>query len=188
LSSVQEVMTREVVTIESSKTILDAATIMTEKKVGGLVVVRDGDIVGIITERDILRRVVARRYDPEQVRIREVMSTPVISVTPDGPVSDAAKKMIENRIRRLPVIEGPKLVGIITSTDLARHLGEKKKVLDCVISLKATRKVEEDQASCYLYKPDPYLTAIHLRRVCGACFWYLYGRCTREISRLIKHL
>jgi len=180
-------MTREVVTVESSKTIFDAANIMTEKKVGGLVVVRGGDIVGIITERDILRRVVAKKCDPTGVKISEVMSTPVISVAPNDTLSDAAQKMVENRIRRLPVIEGSILAGIITSTDLARHLGEKKKVLDCVISLKATRRVEEDQASCYSFKPDPYLTAIHLRQVSGACFWFLYGRCTRELSRLIKH-
>jgi CBS domain-containing protein len=75
-------------------------------------------VVGIVTESDIIGKVVAANKDPERLRLQDIMSRNIISATPDETIEDAAEKMVENKIKRLPVLEGEKLVGIITATDL----------------------------------------------------------------------
>ena len=121
---VKDIMIKDVITIDHSKSVSDVAKIMDKKKVGCVVVLKDGSPTGIVTERDLIRRVLAKNRNPAETKVSEVMSTPLISVRPELSVLVAAQEMSERKIRRLAVVEDGKLVGIITSFDLAKHLGE----------------------------------------------------------------
>jgi CBS domain-containing protein len=97
---------------------------MNKFSVSSLIVSSEGDIVGIVTERDILTRVVASGQNPEEVTVREIMSEPIIVVNPDTPLEQAVQIMLMERIKKLPVMdkdgEKVKLVGILSMTDVAR--------------------------------------------------------------------
>ena len=122
--SVQDVMVREVLTIDSDQNAKNAARLMSKFGVSSLIVSSDDDLVGIVTERDIIVRVVSSGQDPEKVIIREIMSEPIIIVKPETPLDEAIKIMFRERIKKLPVMcrdeERMKLVGIISITDVAR--------------------------------------------------------------------
>jgi len=124
MPKVKDIMTKTVLTVESNKTIAEAATIMTEKDVSGLIIMDQNTPIGIVTERDLVRRVLAKDR-PSTTKISEVMSTPLRVIDPEASLKEAAIKMTRKRIRKLPVIKDNKLVGIITSTDFARHLSKK---------------------------------------------------------------
>lgn len=116
---VGEVMTKEVVTVSPKDTIAKAAKLMSSRRVGCLVVVQNNQPVGIITERDILTKVVGLDLRASKVLVAEVMSSPLVTVPPTMEVSEAAKLMAKKEIRRLPVVNEGKLVGIVTASDLA---------------------------------------------------------------------
>jgi CBS domain-containing protein len=116
---VKEVMTKEVVTITPKDNIARAAKLMSSNRVGCLVVVQNRSPIGIVTERDILTKVVGLDLKPSKVLVGEVMSSPPVTIGPDVEVSEAAKLMSKHDIRRLPVINEGKLVGIVTASDLA---------------------------------------------------------------------
>jgi CBS domain-containing protein len=185
---VKDVMTKRVVRIEFSETVLEAARLMSRKRIGCLVVVELEKPVGIITERDVLRRVVAKGVNPAGVKVAEVMSKPLKTIGPNDSIDEAARRMIKDRIRRLPVVEGLRLVGIVTSTDLVKHWGERQGALSVLLPLGEAPEVSENQESCPYFKPDPCLPPRHVWKVCGACYWYLDYHCIRESSRLFKQL
>jgi len=117
-------MTKAVATIGTGGTVLEAAKLMHQQNVGDLVVMDGGGARGIVTERDLVRRVIAQRK-PLDTKISEVMSSPLITIEEDCSLRDAARKMIKYKIRRLPVTQDGKLVGIIATSDFARHLSKK---------------------------------------------------------------
>ena len=119
---VSEIMSSHVVTINSIKSALDAALLMKEKRISSLIVQDDEELLGIITERDFVKRVCANDRVSSEVKISELMSKIQTFAAPDTPVDVAVQRMINNRIRRLPVISNGKVIGIITVTDLAKEL------------------------------------------------------------------
>jgi CBS domain-containing protein len=123
---VQDIMSREVITVEPGASVSYAAGIMSIKEIGCLVVLEKGEIAGIFTERDILSRVVAEGKDAKKTLIGEIMSKPVITADKNMDVEKAVRVMEGNKIRRLPVLEGKKLTGIVTSTDIV--LGAKSRL------------------------------------------------------------
>jgi CBS domain-containing protein len=124
MTSVKSLMTKRVLTIESKETVLEGAKLMSQKEVGDLIVVDNEMPVGIVTERDFVRRIMARGKTLD-TKISNVMSSPLVTISPDASVKEAARKMVKHRIRRLPVLKEHKLVGIIVVSDFARHLGRK---------------------------------------------------------------
>ena len=112
---------RDVVTVPATDSVVQAANLMNEKGIGGVVVVDDGEMVGIFTERDVLRRVVAERRDPATTNVREVMTTPVVSCRPDTPLEDCTAAMTGRRVRHLPVMDDGGLGGIVTSGDVLAY-------------------------------------------------------------------
>ena len=122
--SVQDVMVRQVLTIDATQNAKNAARLMSKFGVSSLIVSSDDDIVGILTERDILVRVVSSGQDPATVTIGEIMSEPIIIVKPETPLDEAIKIMFRERIKKLPVMcreeERMKLVGILSINDVAR--------------------------------------------------------------------
>ena len=124
MTKVKDVMTKKVITVESNKTVSEAAALMAENDVANLIVMDNNIPIGIVTERDFVRRVMAKNK-PSKTKISEIMSTPLRVIDPDAPLKEAARRMVRKRIRRLPVIIDNKLVGIITTSDFARHLSKK---------------------------------------------------------------
>ena len=124
MPTVKDLMTKDVLTIEANKTVIEAAALMAQNDVGDLVVMENSTPVGIVTERDFVRRVLAEGK-PTSTRVSEIMSTPLKVIDPEAPIKEAARRMVSRGIRRLAVIKDNKLVGIITVTDFARHLGKK---------------------------------------------------------------
>lgn len=117
---VEDVMVREVITLDENSTVREAAEIMNKFAIGSLIIVSKGKAVGIITERDILRRVVAEAKDAESTRVKEIMTTPLVVVEPNLDLEEAAKLMFQMKIKKLPVVDGKKLVGLVSLTDIAR--------------------------------------------------------------------
>ncbi|XHH10392.1 MAG: cyclic nucleotide-binding/CBS domain-containing protein [Candidatus Bathyarchaeia archaeon] len=134
MPSVKDIMTKDVVTIEADKCVFDAAQLMTEKSLGCLPVVIKGYPVGIITERDIVRRIVAKHASPD-TKLTEAMTKHLITVDPDTSLRDAARIMQKNKIRRLPVLKNNQLVGIVVASDFVRNVGKKtttEEILDAL--------------------------------------------------------
>lgn len=125
MTNVREIMVRNVITIDHNKTVKDVALLMSEKQVSSLVVIKDDNPIGLVTERDLSRKVMTTDRKSSDVQLSEIMSLKFRWVEPMTPIEDAIQKMINNNIRRLLVLEEGKLVGIITETDLARHLRSK---------------------------------------------------------------
>ena len=122
MSKVKDVMTKNTITVGPEDRALDAAVKMKEKGIGALIVISKGSPVGILTERDLVRKVIATKKDPTSTKVVNVMSKPLVTTTPSASVKEAAKKMMINDVRRLPVVAKGKLVGIITAADLAKNL------------------------------------------------------------------
>jgi len=122
--TVGDVMVKNVVAVNADQTVRHAAAIMSQLEIGCLVVLEKDRVVGIVTERDMLKRVVAAAKDPDKTPVKEVMSRPPIVVGPDLALEDAVKLMFEHKIKKLPVVErageGRRLVGLVTLTDVAR--------------------------------------------------------------------
>ncbi|MDY6965975.1 MAG: CBS domain-containing protein [Halobacteriota archaeon] len=119
---VEEIMKKEVFTIGPEAKISEAARIMSDEMIGYIIVQKDGDLLGILTERDIISEVVAEERSPGEMKVKELMSSPVITVDPKISIKEAVETMTKNVIRRLPVIDGDELVGIITSGDISSIL------------------------------------------------------------------
>jgi CBS domain-containing protein len=134
MPAVKDIMTQEVVTIGSDKTVFEAAELMSTKGLGCVIVTVKAFPVGIITERDIVRRIVAKRASLD-VKVTEIMTKTLITVDPDTSLKEAARIMSTNKIRRLPVLKNNKLVGIVVASDFVRNIGKKtttEEILDAL--------------------------------------------------------
>ena len=117
---VSELMTKQPVTVGPGAMLGEVATLMKQEDCGSIPVVEDGRLVGIVTDRDIVVRGLASGKDPKNQRVSEVMSAKPVSIGPDEDVAAAEKMMGDRQIRRLPVVDGGKLVGIIVTAQIAR--------------------------------------------------------------------
>jgi len=118
-----------VLSIGPDASVLDAAILMNEHKVGSLLVMDAGRLVGIITERDMLMRVLGKRRDPADVKVCDVMTTEVACCRPDTAVDEARGVMKNRRIRHLPVLDGDgRLLGVVSIGDLNAHLARDQEV------------------------------------------------------------
>jgi len=130
-TSIKEIMTRDVRACEPNATVADAAKVMAQEDVGPVPIVEDGRLVGIVTDRDIVVRVVAEGRDPNATAVKEIASTDLVTVSPDDDLDEALNLLAERQVRRLPVVEGDRLVGIVAQADIAR-LGKDKKTGEVV--------------------------------------------------------
>lgn len=107
--------------VDPDTTVLDAAEQMNARGTGSVLVMEGGTLVGIFTERDLMRRVVAVRRDAGATLLRDVMTTALVTCTPEATVNDCGALMSERRIRHLPVIDGARVLGVVTTGDLLAH-------------------------------------------------------------------
>jgi CBS domain-containing protein len=117
-----EAMRTNVVTIEEGVSVANASLGMYKKEEGCAIVLRQGKPFGIVTERDVTWKVAAKGLDPKNVRVAEIMSTPLITIDPNTDLTEAAKVMKKHKIRRLPVVKEGMLKGILTAADVSRNL------------------------------------------------------------------
>lgn len=122
--NVRTIMTQQLVTLTHDATISDAVKVIVEKRIGGLPIVdNDGVLTGIITERDVVRVLGAQQ---SSLKVEDVMSSSLRVTTPDCPIADVAREMIQSRFRRLPVVSDDVVYGIVTATDLMCYLGSRE--------------------------------------------------------------
>jgi len=117
---VEDVMVENVVTIDEEATVRKAVELMNKHEIGCLIAMRKGKPSGILTERDLLKRVLADAKDPEKTKVLDVMSKPLVVGKPHMDVEDAARLMFKMKIKKLPVVEKGRLLGLVTLTDLVR--------------------------------------------------------------------
>jgi len=120
MARARDIMTTEVVTVEGSATAADAVRLMKEKRVRALIVERrnEEDAYGIVTQRDVVYRVVAEGRDPHTVKVHEIMTKPLVVVNPDLEVKYVARLMAQRGLSRAPVLFGQKLQGVVSVTDI----------------------------------------------------------------------
>jgi CBS domain-containing protein len=125
MGQVRDIMQKNVITIQEDKTALDAAKLISEKDISFLVIIKDAKPVGVVTERDFVRKIDAEDKNASQIPLSKIMSYKFRWVEPSTNIEDAVQKMLNHNIRRLIVLENEKLVGVITQTDLADFLRSK---------------------------------------------------------------
>ena len=137
---VRDVMVREVITVDENSTVKEAVDTMNEFQIGSLIVLERGKAMGIVTERDFLRRVIAGAKDVMNTKIKEIMTTPLVVVEPSTDLEEAMKLMFQNKIKKLAVVDANKLVGIVTLTDIARFQPQMIRMLKQLASKQAAPK------------------------------------------------
>ena len=117
---VKEVMTKTVVTIDKEKTVFEAANVYKNKRIGCLVVKENSECIGIVTERDIIERTICVHKNPEETKVEDIMSSDIKTVHALDKLEKAIDIMMENNIKKLPVLLDDEVVGIITVTDISK--------------------------------------------------------------------
>ena len=129
-NSVREVMAQSVETVEPSAPVADAARKMRDADTGAIVVVEDGQVRGIVTDRDIVVRAVAEGRGPDDVTVQDVCTSDPTTLSPDDDLDSAVSRMREQNVRRLPVVEDGQAVGVLSLGDLAMELDEESALAD----------------------------------------------------------
>jgi len=125
-NSVRDAMTESPRSIGASASVVEAARVMREEHIGSLPITEDEKLVGMLTDRDITTRVVAEAADPKTTSVGDVYSRDLISVEPDSDLEQALLLMARHQVRRLPVVESGRLVGIVAQADIALKENEAK--------------------------------------------------------------
>ena len=127
IDTVGELISRNLIYINSDSNTIKAAILMRENNISCLVVKEKGEFVGIVTEKDIINKVVAEELYPGDIKIDDIMSKDLVSISTNDRIEDAAKLMRKKDVRRLIVLEDDRVIGVITETDIARivsNIGE----------------------------------------------------------------
>jgi CBS domain-containing protein len=127
--SVSDVMSRRLITADVSETADRLGARMAAGKVGCIIITSENHPVGIVTERDLVIKVVSRNIQPSSAKAESLMSRPLITISPEKSVELASREMVRHRIRRLPVVQGKKLVGLVTDSDLLAISSELSEIL-----------------------------------------------------------
>ncbi len=132
----RDIMTKEVVMVEESLCVAEAVITMMEKNVSSLIVNRgnDDDCYGIITRRDVVNKVIAEGMEPQEVKVADIMTKPLLTIPPGQPIKHIAKLMVITGVRRMPVFDGYQIMGIVSNSDIfrvfGRYLNDEKALLD----------------------------------------------------------
>lgn len=132
---IHKLMIKDVITLQTDASAYDAVKLMNKNRIGCLVALDNGKIVGILTERDMLERVLEKCKNPKETRVSEIMTRQVIVGKPDMQLVEATRLMFENKVKKLPIVEGNRLAGLVTLTDIARATSVDKKTLELIEAL-----------------------------------------------------
>ncbi len=134
---VKDVMSKKVNTIEENKSVFQASKIMAKSRRGYVIVLKKNKPVGILTDSDILEKVISKGKDVKKIKVKEVMSSPLITISPDVDISEVSRIMRKNLIKRIPVVDKGKLIGVITDSDIAKVTPEFVNILEERLEAKA---------------------------------------------------
>ncbi|MGA3290419.1 MAG: CBS domain-containing protein [Candidatus Bathyarchaeia archaeon] len=173
---VKDVMSSPVVTMNENEASNKAAVVMDKSDLGSIIVTnKAGNSIGIITERDLVSRVLAKNLKPDTVKAKEIMTTPLVTIEPDATITEAARRMNRLDIRRLGVIYKGNLVGIISSKDilgvmpeLIETIQERSRIEDA----NRTEETEETPVSGYCDRCNVYSESLKERNgqnICDEC-------------------
>ena len=191
----RKIMVENIVTVKPNATVRRAAELMNMHEIGCVVVVNGGKPVGIVTERDMLKRVVHGLKEPEKTRVVEIMSKHVITATPNMRAGHAAKLMFEQNIKKLPVVEKGRLVGLVTLTDLVRSEGVTEFLNGLSLNgtperMKKAFSLYFDRAKrhrrrCPLIMKDGFTMGCQEKK----CMWWLGDECAiTKLSRQVPNM
>jgi len=127
---VEQWMSKNVITLSRDSPVVDAADMMRKHNIGCIIVVDNDEPIGIVSERDIIRKIVAKRRNPDDVPVEDIMSMNVISVELDTAINEVSKRMVQYNIKKMPVVENNKVKGIITTTDIVKIMSQFNKLYD----------------------------------------------------------
>jgi CBS domain-containing protein len=119
VQTLRDVMTDRIVTVPSTASLVDASKMMADNDIGDVIVVEDETVFGVLTDRDIVVRGIAKGSEPKTTKVSEVVSGQVKTLTPDASIGDAVRMMTDGAIRRIPIVEDGRPVGIVSIGDLA---------------------------------------------------------------------
>lgn len=190
----RKIMVENVVTAERNASVKDVAELMNKHNIGCIVIVEDEKPVGIVTERDMLKRVVCKMKDPEKTRVCEIMSEPLVAAIPNMRAGDAARLMLERNIKKLPVVENERLAGLVTLTDLIRSEG----VIDYLNGLSLSNVSQHVKKTVELYfdplkqhrRKCPLMMKDGFSMGCQSnkCMWWVGDECAiTKISRTVEY-
>ena len=137
---VKDIMVKDPITVYSERTVREAALVMESSAIGCVLVTKDDrerNVVGIVTERDLVRRVLTKEGDMSGMKVKSIMSSPLIVISSDATIEEAARIMERNSVRRLPVVDPGGLVGVLTVDDLAKALAKELEYSDAVFNAMA---------------------------------------------------
>jgi CBS domain-containing protein len=136
---IKDYMQKDIATVNIGTSTVEASKLMMKKAVGYLIVMDKGQPVGIVTERDLVWKVMAEEREPLKVCVSEFMSAPLITVDPDATIEDAVRTMAKHKIRKLPVVRNNIIYGIFTTRDLTKHFNKyEDRVTRDIITAQAT--------------------------------------------------
>ena len=188
----KKIMVENVITVEPHVSVRKAAEIMNKHEISCLIVVSDKKPVGIVTERDMLNRIIYTSKSPEKTAVNEMMTQPLITASPNIRAGDAAKLMIERNIKKLPIVEDGNLVGVVSLTDLLKAEG----VIDFLNGLRLNGiskrikntvslyfdPLKQHRRKCPLIMKDGFTMGCQDKR----CMWWLGNECA--VTKLSKNL
>ncbi len=122
MTTARDIMSSKVVTIESNLSATEIAKIMDKNKVSSIIITKDQLPIGIVTERDLVSKIIAQNKKPSEVKIIDITTSPLVIVSPLTPTDEVAQKMLDKKIRRVVVMDSDQALGIITVTDFVKHL------------------------------------------------------------------
>ncbi len=126
----KDIMTKDPATVDINATAQNIAKLMSNRRIGTVVVMKGRKPIGIVTDTDLTKRIVATAKEPKKLKAQYIMSSPLLFVLPSDKINDVVSKMKKHRVKRMPVIEKGKLVGIISTTDIARTTPEMMDLLE----------------------------------------------------------
>jgi CBS domain-containing protein len=144
------VMAKEVITIREDASVKEAADIMNQAEIGSIIATRRGKAVGIVTERDLLKRIVAEGKNAKKTKVQDIMSAPLISIPPDMDIEEAARLMFEKKIKKLLILDHNRLVGLVSLTDIARAQPSIANLLQKLAALQDTPKSIKNALDSYI--------------------------------------
>jgi CBS domain-containing protein len=141
---VKDVMSKTPILVDAERTIKETAIAMDRSGRGCLLVASNGKVIGIVTERDLVRRALTKGGSLSKAKVKNIMSSPLIVVNPEAWLEEAAKIMAENRVRRLPVVGENGLAGVITVTDIAKSLADQLHFSDAIVNAMARMQNQQN--------------------------------------------
>ncbi|RLE50475.1 MAG: hypothetical protein DRJ31_01275 [Candidatus Methanomethylicota archaeon] len=170
--SVKDIMSKTPIVASEDATISEIAKIMADKDVGSVIIVRDGKPVGIITERDIIIRVLAKKLNPDEVKVKDVMSSPIIVISPDADIAEAARKMAQHDVRRLIVTSKGEFLGVVTERDVLATAPELIEILREAAKIARRRTLKQESLAGYCDNCEEWsdnLKEVDGRFLCEEC-------------------